>query len=104
MLKLITHNDEKQRHQQQTKEPCHILDEAFCNFLVVPIVAKSSILNVPGVSGSVFDNFGITKTSSVSSENQPFFLLFQNVVTNVKSLFYFLTNDEVFLSRILDVC
>ena len=42
MLKLIACNDEKRRNQGQIQEPY----EALCNFLPLPIVTKSSILNV----------------------------------------------------------
>ena len=47
------------------------------------------------------------KTSLVSCKNQSFFLLFQSVVTFIKShfvfLYYFLLYDEVLLSSLLDV-
>ena len=104
MLKLITYNDEKHINQGQIQEPCCILDEALYNFLPLPIVGKSSILNVAEFLDLSLKTLPCTETSPVSCENLPFFLLFRNVVTFIKSLYYFLPCDEVLLCSLLDVC
>ena len=103
MLKSIAHNDEKRRNQVQTQEFCHKLDEALCNFLPLPVVAKSSILNAAEFPDPSLKMSPCTKTSPVLCENQSFFLLFQNVVTFIKSLLL-LPYNEILSSSILDSC
>ena len=106
VLKLITYNHEKPRNRGQIQEPCRILDEALCNFIPLAILAKSSILNVAEFLDSSLKTSPCPKTTSVSCENQSFFILFWNVVTFIKSHFvflcYFLQYDKVFLSSLLD--
>ena len=81
-------------------------DEPLCNFLSLPIVAKSSILNVAEFLDLLLKTSPYTKTTP--SENQGFFLLFQNVATFIEIhcifLYFFLQYDEVFLSSFLDSC
>ena len=35
----MAYNDDKPRNQGQIQEPCHILDQDLCNFLLLPIFA-----------------------------------------------------------------
>ena len=69
--------------------------------LPLPIVAKSSILNVAEFLDPSLKTLPCTKTSPVSCENQSFFLS-RNVANYIEShcvfLCYFLQYDEVFLS------
>ena len=108
MLKLIPYNYKKHRNQGQIQKPCFILDEALCNFLPLPVVAKSSLLNVAEFLDSSLKTSPCTKTSPVLCENQSFFLLFRNLVTFIKIhfviLYYFLLYLEVLLSNLFDVC
>ena len=107
VLKFMAYHDETRRNQPQIQEPCCISDEALCNFLPLPIVAKSSILNVAEFLDPPMKTSPCKKTSPVSCKNQSFFLLFQNVATFIEShcfLFYFLQYDELILSSLLDGC
>ena len=74
-------------------------DDALCKFLPLPVVAKSSILNVAEFLDLPLGTSPYTKTSPVSCENQSFFLLFWNVVTFIEShcifLCFFLQYYEV---------
>ena len=88
----------------QIQEPFRILDDALYNFLPLPIVGKSSVLNVAEVLDMSLKTSLCTEISSVSCENQSFFLLFRNVVAFIKSLYYFLPYDEVLVCSLLDVC
>ena len=69
--------------------------------LLLPIIAKSSILNMAEFLDSFLKTLPCTKTSLVLCEFQSFLLLFQNAATFVKShwvfLCYFLQPDEAFL-------
>ena len=76
----------------------------FYNFLPLPIVGKSSILNVAEFPDLSWKTSECTETSPVSCENQSFFLLFRNVVAVVKSLHYFLPYDEELVCSLSDVC
>ena len=67
--------------------------------LSLPILAKSSILNVAEFLGPSLQTLPCTKTSSVLCGNQSFFLLFWNVASVT-----FLQYDEVFLINLLDGC
>ena len=72
----------------------------------LPIVAKSSILNVSEFLYPSLKTSSCTKTSPVLCENHSFFLLFRNVTTFIKShcvyLCYFLQYDELFLISFSD--
>ena len=59
--------------------------------LPLPIVAKSSILNVAEFLDPSLKMLPCTKASPVLSENQSFFLLFQNVATFIESHYFFLS-------------
>ena len=85
MLKFITYNDRKRRNHGQIQEPCRISDEALCNSLPLPIVAKSSTLNVADFLGPSLKVSPWTKTSPVSCENESFFLLFRNIAAFIES-------------------
>ena len=82
-------------------------DEALCNILLLPIVAKSSIINVAQFLDPPLKTLPYTKTSSVSCF-MSFFLLFWNMATFMQSYCIFLSSflqyDEVFLSSLLDGC
>ena len=73
---MIAYTNEKGRNQGQIQELCCILDEALVN---VAEFLDLSLKTSPH-----------TETNLVSRENQYFFLLFQNVVTVIKSHFVFL--------------
>ena len=66
--------------------------------LPLPVVAKSSILNVAEFLDPSLKTLPCTEPSLASCENQ-YFLLFRNVPT-----FIFLQYDEVFLISLLDGC
>ena len=72
----------------------------------LPIIAKSSILNVSEFLYPSLKMLSCTKTSPVLCENHSFFLLFRNVTTFIKShcvyLCYFLQYDELFLISFSD--
>ena len=51
--------------------------KALCNFLLLLIVAESSILNVAEFLDAPLQTLPYTKTTPVSCENQSFFLLFR---------------------------
>ena len=72
----------------------------------LPIVAKSSILNVSEFLYPSLKTLSCTKTSPVLCENHTFFLLFRNVTTFIEShcvyLCYFLQYDELFLISFSD--
>ena len=82
--------------QQHTNTTVHCL-----HTILLPIVSKSSILNVAEFLDSSLKTSPCTKTSPVSCENQSFFLLFLNFATFIRShcvfLCYFLHYNEVFL-------
>ena len=78
----------KHRNQGQIQELSHIRWSPLQLF-TLPIVAKSSILNVAEFLDPTLKTLSCTKTSPVLCENQPFFLLFQHVVTFIKSLLLF---------------
>ena len=80
------------------------LDEALYNFLLLTIVGKSSILNVAEFLDLFLKTSPWMETSPIACENQSFFLLFQNVVAFIKSMYYFLPYDEVLLCSLLDIC
>ena len=101
---MIAYNDEICRNQGLIQEPCHILDEALYNFLPLPIHGNRSILNVAEFPDLSLKTLPCMETSTVLCENLSFFLLFQNVVTFIKSLYYFLPYDEVLLCSLIDIC
>ena len=72
----------------------------------LPIITKSSILNVSEFLYPSLKMLSCTKTSPVLCENHSFFLLFRNVTTFIKShcvyLCYFLQYDELFLISFSD--
>ena len=76
--------------------------------LLLPIVAKSSILNIAEFLDSSLRTLLCTKTSPVLCEFQSFLLLFRNAANFIEShqvfLCYFLQHDEVFLISLLDGC
>ena len=76
--------------------------------LPLPIITKSSILNVIEIRDPSLKTSPCTQISPVSCENQSFFLLFRNVVTFIKKhcvfLCYILQYDEAFLISLLDGC
>ena len=75
--------------------------------IIRPIVGKSSFLNMAEFLNPSLKTSPCTATSPVSCKNKSFFLSFRNVVTFIKIrfvfLYYFLSNDEVLLSSLLDV-
>ena len=75
----------------------------FYNFILLAIVGKRSILNVAEFLDLFLKTLLCMETSPVSCEKQSFFLLFQNVVAFIKSLYYFLPYDEVLLCSLLNV-
>ena len=74
--------------------------------LPLPIVAKTSILNMVEFLGLFLKTSPCMKISPVSFENLLFFLLFQNVATFIESHCVFLCcplqYDEVFLISLLE--
>ena len=76
--------------------------------LPLPIVTKSSILNIAEFLDSSLKTLPRTKTTLVLCEFQSFLLLFQNAATFIKShqvfLCYFLQNNEVLLISFSDGC
>ena len=103
MLKFIAYDDGKRRSQGQIQEPRRISDEVLCNFLPLPIVAKSSILSVVGFLDPSLKTSPDTKTSPVSCENLSFFLVFRTVTT-ILFFCYFLQYDKVLLSSLSVGC
>ena len=81
-----------------------MLDEALYNFLLLSIIAKSSILAVVEFLDLSLKTLPCKKTSPVFCKNQSFFLLFRNVTTFIKSLYYFLLYGEVLLRSLSDIC
>ena len=61
----------------------------FDNFLPLPIVGKSSILNVAEFLDLSLKTSPCTETSPALSEKQSFFLLFRNVDAFIKSIYFF---------------
>ena len=76
--------------------------------LPLPIVAKSSILNVTEFLDPSLKTSPCTKTSSVSYVNQYFLSLFRNFANFIESQFvflcYFSQYYEVFFISLLDSC
>ena len=74
--------------------------------LPLPVVGKSSIVNVIEFLELSFKNLAMHKTRLVLCESQSCFLLFWNVATFIEShcifLCYFFQYDEVFLISVLD--
>ena len=82
-------------------------DEALRKFLSLPIVAKSSILNVAEFVDPPLKTLPYIKTSPVSCETSLFSYYFEMWPTLSKVivfLCYFLQYDEVFLTSLLDGC
>ena len=68
----------------------------FYNFIPLPIIGESSILNVAEFLDLSLKTSPCTETSPASCEKQSFFLLFQIVVAFIKSLYYFLPMMKYF--------
>ena len=60
-------------NQGKIQESYCMSDEALCNFLPLPIVAKSSILNAAEFLDSSLETLSCMKASPVSGKNQSFF-------------------------------
>ena len=64
-------------NQGKIQESYWMSDDALCNFLPLPIVAKSSILNATEFLDSSLETLSCMKASPVLGKNQSFFNIFK---------------------------